>query len=132
MAPSLTHIKETCLYVNNLETTRKFYEEIMGLQPMHYEPGKFLFIRIGQDMLLFFNAEESARQTTLPPHDGKGRQHIAFECPIEEYEAWKTHLTKHKIGIEFETDWPKGGKSFYFRDPDMLCLEIVQPGIWGF
>lgn len=131
-APKLSHIKETCLYVQNLESSRKFYEEILGLERILFDPEKYLFLKIGRDVLLIFNAEVSKSQTELPAHDGSGRLHIAFESSVEEYENWKNHLKNHQISIEFEKDWPKGGKSFYFRDPDNLCLEIVQPGIWGF
>lgn len=131
-APKLSHIKETCLYVSNLETSRQFYEDIMGLERILFDPEKYLFLKVGKDALLLFDAEVSKKQTDLPAHFGKGQIHVAFEATIEDYEKWKKHLQKHQISIEFEKDWPKGGKSFYFRDPDNLCLEIVQPGIWGF
>ncbi len=131
-APKLSHIKETCLYVSDLERSRIFYEEILGLERILFDPEKYLFLKIGKDALLLFNADVSKNQSDLPAHYGSGELHVAFEATLEEYEKWKKHLKKHEISIEFEKDWPKGGKSFYFRDPDNLCLEIVQPGIWGF
>lgn len=131
-APQLSHIKETCLYVSNLEKSRDFYEGILGLERILFDPDKYLFLKIGKDALLLFNADASKNQADLPGHYGSGQLHVAFEATLEEYEKWKKHLENHQISIEFEKDWPKGGKSFYFRDPDNLCLEIVQPGIWGF
>ncbi|HUH73809.1 MAG TPA: VOC family protein [Chitinophagales bacterium] len=130
--PQLSHIKETCLYVKDLEISRKFYEDILGLKRIHYQPDAHLFLKIGQDVLLLFNPNLSKEQKTPPSHYGSGELHIAFECSMEDYENWKTYLIEKEISIEFENDWPKGGKSLYFRDPDNLCLEIVQPGIWGF
>ncbi len=130
--PGLHQIKETCLYVSDLDTTRSFYEDILGLEVIHYKPGRHLFFKVGKDVLLFFNPDATATDEELPPHHGKGEQHVAFECSKEEYEQWKLHLGRHQIEIEKEVDWPNGGKSFYFRDPERLCLEIVQPGIWGF
>ena len=132
MAPELLNIKETCLYVRDLEATRKFYETVMGLQPIHYKTGRHLFFRIGSDVLLFFNAEATSTDEGLPRHFGSGEQHIAFECNSEDYERWKRYLLQNGVSIEQEVEWPKGGKSFYFRDPDNLCLEIVERGIWGF
>jgi catechol 2,3-dioxygenase-like lactoylglutathione lyase family enzyme len=132
MAPELLNIKETCLYVRDLEATRKFYESVMGLRPIHYQKGRHLFFRVGTDVLLFFNAEATAVDEELPRHFGSGEQHIAFECTSEDYKQWKIHLMQNGVRIEQEVEWPKGGQSFYFRDPDNLCLEIVERGIWGF
>lgn len=130
--PSLHQVKETCLYVNDLEKARTFYEGILGLQVIHFKPDRHLFFRVGKDVLLFFNPEATATDIELPPHFGKGEQHVALECSMEDYERWKNHLFSNDIGIEKEIIWPNGGKSFYFRDPERLCIEIVQPGIWGF
>ena len=132
MPPTLTKIKETCLYVGDLVRTKYFYETLLGMKVIHYKEDRHLFIRIGTDVLLFFNPEVTKTDQEMPQHEGYGRQHIAFECPLEEYESWKAHIKSLSIPIEQEIIWPKGGKSFYFRDPDGLCLEIVEPGIWGF
>lgn len=131
-APKINHIKETCLYVKDIEKSRYFYEEILGLERIHYKKDQHLFLKIGKNVLLLFNAQYTKNQTSPPPHDGEGRQHIAFETDIGQYSLWKQHLHRHQITIEQEQTWPNGGLSFYFRDPDNLCLEIVQPGIWGF
>ena len=32
--------------------------------------------------------------------------------------------------IEGRTDWPRGGRSIYFRDPDGHLGELATPGIW--
>ena len=33
--------------------------------------------------------------------------------------------------IEKEVEWPKGGRSLYFRDPAGNSVELVTPGVWG-
>lgn len=132
MTPRLTHIKETCLYVTDLVRARFFYEDVLGLKVIHYREGRHLFFRVGQQVLLFFNPEATRFDEEMPPHHGEGAQHIAFECSAEDYERWKLLLTDKDIAIEKELSWPRGGRSFYFRDPEGLCLEIAEPGIWGF
>jgi hypothetical protein len=35
------------------------------------------------------------------------------------------------VAIEADFEWPKGGRSIYFRDPAGNCLEFAEPKIWG-
>jgi catechol 2,3-dioxygenase-like lactoylglutathione lyase family enzyme len=35
------------------------------------------------------------------------------------------------VGIAKEVEWPRGGKSIYFRDPVGNLVELVTPGVWG-
>ena len=35
-----------------------------------------------------------------------------------------------RIPIESRVDWPRGGHSIYFRDPDGRSVELATPGIW--
>ena len=66
----------------------------------------------------------------IPPHDGQGRLHTAFSIPTVDLASWVKRLADQGIAIESTIDWPAGGKSLYFRDPDQHLLELVTPGIW--
>ena len=68
---------------------------------------------------------------TIPPHDGSGPLHMAFAIAADELPVWERRLGEHKVAIEGRTDWPRGGKSIYFRDPDNHLLELVTPGVWA-
>jgi catechol 2,3-dioxygenase-like lactoylglutathione lyase family enzyme len=68
---------------------------------------------------------------TIPPHDGSGPIHMAFAIAAAELAAWEKRLGEHNVAIEGRTDWPRGGKSVYFRDPDNHLLELVTPGVWA-
>lgn len=125
---SLSHIKESCLYIQSTQRTRAFYEGILGLPCIAEIPEKLAFFRVGVDMLLCFVPDFSASHPTLPSHWAKGPQHLAFEAP--DYESWKSYLESHGIPIEHEAVWQNGRRSFYFRDPDGHSIEIVEPGIW--
>jgi catechol 2,3-dioxygenase-like lactoylglutathione lyase family enzyme len=34
------------------------------------------------------------------------------------------------IAIKGRTEWPRGGRSIYFRDPDGHLLELAALGLW--
>jgi catechol 2,3-dioxygenase-like lactoylglutathione lyase family enzyme len=123
-------IKETCLYVQDLALTKKFYAEVLGLPIIGEVANRHVFFRAGSSVLLCFNATITRNITNLPPHYGEGHLHLAFECETADYDAWKEKLRQAQIPVEHEQTWPHGRQSFYFRDPDQHLLEIVVPGIW--
>jgi catechol 2,3-dioxygenase-like lactoylglutathione lyase family enzyme len=125
-----TKIKETCLYVQDLTRTTAFYAEVLGLPVIGQVPGRHVFFRVGESVLLCFNAQKTRESKDLPPHFGEGHLHLAFECEAAQYEGWKEKLRQANIPIEHEQTWPHARKSCYFRDPDQHLLEIVMPGIW--
>lgn len=123
-------IKETCLYVSDLERTRKFYEGKLGLPVISFVKNRHVFFRAGSSVLLCFNPEVTKVESTLPPHFGEGKLHLAFEASPENYEVWKEKLAAENIEIIHEEKWGEYFRSCYFYDPDEHCLEIVETGMW--
>ncbi len=131
MRPTLNKIKETAINVTDVPRTVDFYHGILGLELIS-QTDKFAFFRAGTDLLLCFDTDKTQDQTTPPPHAARGVQHFAFECSAEDYVRWKELIIQNNIAIEEEITWETGKKSFYFRDPDGHCLEIIEPLMWGF
>ena len=129
---AITQIKETCLYIKNLEKTITFYSKILGFHLFEYSEGKHAFFKIGQCMLLLFNPENSRLKKSPPAHYAEGKQHIAFEVPDTEYEKTKNEFMAKGITIIDEMTWGNKRKSFYFNDPSGNILEIVPEGIWEY
>jgi len=124
-------IKETCLYVTDLERIRKFYHDDLGLPIIHDEPGKHIFFRLGSSVLLCFNPEDSKTKTTPPAHFGGGKQHVAFEVKTSDYQKAKQEIKAKGIKVTDEIVWKSGRESFYFEDPAGNILEIVpDEGVW--
>jgi catechol 2,3-dioxygenase-like lactoylglutathione lyase family enzyme len=124
-------IKETCLYVPDLEQVRYFYQEILELPVIAYLPGKHLFLQAGSSVLLLFNPDDSSVKQSPPPHYAHGKQHFALEVKQSDYEKTKMRIRQKGIRIIEEVEWPLGGKSFYFEDPAGNVIEIVPDrGIW--
>ena len=124
-------IKETCLYVHDLNRIKQFYHETLELPIIHDEPGKHIFFRLGSSVLLCFNPEDSKTKVTPPAHFGGGKQHVAFEVSKADYASVKEEIKSRDIIITDEVIWKSGEESFYFEDPEGNVLEIIpDKGIW--
>lgn len=135
MPPS--SILETALYVTDLDAAEKFYGEVMGLERVASVEGRHVFFRCGQGVLLLFNAEATSvpppagARLPVPPHGTQGQGHLCFAANAGEIEQWKARLQAEGVAIEADFEWPKGGRSIYFRDPSGNSLEFAEPRIWG-
>ena len=133
--PKLSGVIETALYVDDLDRARAFYEKVLGLEALTADSRFVAFDVGGQSVLLLFRRGSTPETIhlpggTIPPHDGSGPIHMAFAIPAAEMSAWEKSLGERDVAIEGRTDWPRGGKSIYFRDPDNHLLELATPGIW--
>ena len=125
-------ITETAIYVDDLQVAETFYQTILGLRVMGKEPGRHVFFQAGESsVLLAFRAEATLKGDVLPPHGATGPGHFALGIDPESFDAWRKHLQGHGITIEKEVEWPRGGRSLYFRDPAGNAVELVTPGVWG-
>jgi catechol-2,3-dioxygenase len=128
---NFTRIKETCIYVHDLEAVKTFYHEVLLLDVIHYESGKHLFLRVGDSVLLFFNPADSRMKDSPPGHFAEGKQHFAFEVPAAEYASSKAEILAKRIVISDTVTWKNGTESFYFEDPAGNVVEIVpDKGMW--
>ena len=128
--PPLTGVLETVLYVEDLAGAEGFYVGVLGFRKLSGEPGRSLFLRAGGSVLLLFRAEATERPGPLPPHGARGPGHVCFQVPGDAYEAWKACLPSRGVPVLQEQDWPAGGRSFYFHDPDGNLLEIADRDLW--
>lgn len=135
MTPSA--ILESALYVTDLAAAEVFYRDVLGLDVIARVDGRHVFFRCGEGVLLLFNAEATNVppapdvRLPVPPHGTIGQGHLCFAATADEIDAWKVRLSSEGIAIEADFEWPKGGRSIYFRDPSGNSLEFAEPKIWG-
>jgi catechol 2,3-dioxygenase-like lactoylglutathione lyase family enzyme len=127
----IDHLVEAAIYVEDLDQAEAFYRNVLGLETLAKKPGRHVFFRVGQSVLLVFIAEETLKGAFLPPHGAKGAGHFALGVRPDSIDQWRRHLAAHGVNVEKEVEWPKGGKSIYFRDPAGNSVELVTPGLWG-
>lgn len=135
-APRIDGIVESALYTDDLPRAVAFYRDVLGLVPMVGDGERFQAFRAAdRQVLLLFRRGGTLTPTVvpggvIPPHDGRGPQHIGLAIAAADYEAWRTRLAGHGLLIESEANWERGGRSLYFRDPDGHLVELITPGIW--
>ena len=135
MKPST--ILESALYVTDLGAAEEFYRAVLGLEVIAKVDGRHVFFACGDGVLLLFDAEATKvppgpdARLPVPPHGAIGHGHLCFAATGAEISAWRTRLERLGIAIEADFEWPKGGRSIYFRDPSGNSLEFAEPRIWG-
>jgi len=128
----VSHILESCLYVDDLAKAEHFYSQVLGLSVESRQEGRHVFFHCGTRMLLLFNPLASRESSDhFPPHGAFGPGHLAFGIREADLPAWTNRLERQGISIEKVIDWPRGGHSIYFRDPAGNSLELATPKIWG-
>src|SRR5262245_52066062 len=130
--PKLNDLKETALYVDDLERAIVFYRDVLGLRILVVDVRFCAFDVAGKPILLLFSRGASVEPTklpggTIPPHDGAGHLHAAFAVDVAELPVWESHLVAQGVEILSRVSWPRGGQSIYFRDPDGHLLELLTP-----
>ena len=125
---------ESCLHVEDLARSRVFYETACGFETMLADDRFCAMSVAGRQVFLLFKKDATGEPVTIPggvipPHDGQGRLHVAFSIDSDSFEEWKARVARH-TPIESIVEWPLGGRSIYFRDPDQHCVELVTPGVW--
>lgn len=126
-------VLETVLYAEDLGAARAFYEGVLGLPVITFEPDRHLFLRCEQSVVIIFKASKTiVPDAGVPPHGAVGPGHIAFAATREELAEWDAALAKASVAVIERVAWPNGAESIYFRDPSGNVLEFATPDLWGF
>ena len=98
-------IKETCIYVKDLDRTRNFYANALGLPLISLVKDRHVFFKAGSSVLLCFIADETRKESELPPHGAQGTMHFAFEVTKADYDAALEQIKEAGIEILHEHQW---------------------------
>lgn len=134
--PAVSGVLETCLYCEDLERASRFYEEVFGWKRMDGDDRLRAYGVARGSVLLLFKRGATREHVTLPggvipPHDGMAGGHMAFAITAGEWDMWVRRLAERGIRIEQTVNWPRGGRSLYFRDTEQNLVELATPGLWA-
>lgn len=127
---NVVRIKETCLYVSDLQRTKDFYAYKLRLPLISLVEGRHVFFKAGASVLLCFIAEKTEAEKELPPHGASGSIHFAFEVERSAYDETLQQVQDAGIEILHRHVWKNELRSFYFHDPDGHLLEVIEEGLW--
>ena len=137
-APPIAGVLETAVYVEDVGRALAFYRHVLGLPLLTPEGDpRFAALDAGPgSVLLIFRRGGTLVDIhlpggTIPAHDGSGPLHFALRIPAASLEDWRRHLAERDIPVIGAMDWPQGGHSLYFHDPDGHVVELATPGIWA-
>ncbi|HEY3743943.1 MAG TPA: VOC family protein [Bryobacteraceae bacterium] len=131
--PRIQQIVETAIYTADLARSVDFYRRVLGLE-RQFSDERFCAFAVapGQVFLIFNRDMVNEGSPTpggfIPSHAATGPQHFAFGIALADLDSWQERLTAAGVSIESLVDWPFGGRSLFFRDPDGHLAELQEPG----
>jgi len=122
----VTGIDHAAISVRNLEVSKDFYINVLGLRISEREfqkPGIEHFLDCGTSLIGLIQGDES-KGVHLLQDDGLGGNHVSFRVETSQFDEAVASLKKHDVKITFikkrERSW-----SVYFCDPDGNKLELT-------
>jgi len=131
---------ETFLVVDDLSACRTFYRDVLGLEPFGEPDDRGCLFLLPGNQLLGLVDRNAARNPNETPHgvipacipedvESLGPSaHLAFA--VSDLTPWRERLAEQGVSILREVEWPRGGRSLYFRDPAGHLLELATLGVW--
>ena len=94
--PEINGVLETQLWVEDLERSLRFYQEVFGYQQIDGGPDRLIALSIEDRQVLLLAKKGASREPrvlpggTIPPIDGEGPSHLAFSISPDQLAAWKS------------------------------------------
>ncbi len=112
-----TGVDHVVLHVNDVQRSKKFYTEVLGMTPYREDDGQ-VFLRAGQQGVALFRKEGGTPLTA-----GNDLNHLALNVAAGDYETLKAELEKRGVAVSGR---PGEDRCIYFRDPDGHRLQLMM------
>jgi catechol 2,3-dioxygenase-like lactoylglutathione lyase family enzyme len=113
-----TGIDHVVLHVEDVQRSKKFYTEVLGMTPYREDDGQ-VFLHAGRQGVALFRKEGGTPLTA-----GNDLNHLALNVASGSYETLKAELEKHGVAV---TGRPGEDRCIYFGDPDGHRLQLTLP-----
>ena len=117
MALQITHLDHVSVLVTDLDRSRRFYGDMLGLREIP-KPRTFTF-----SVLWFDLGGEQLHLLLAPQADTVGPRHFALR--VADIESARNHFRERGVPIK-ETVVIPGADRFFVTDPDGNRIEIIR------
>jgi catechol 2,3-dioxygenase-like lactoylglutathione lyase family enzyme len=111
-----TGVDHVVLHVSDVQRSKKFYTEILGMVPYREDEGQ-VFMHAGQQGVALFKKQGGA-----PLETGNDLNHLALNVSAGTYETLKAELEQAGVAVNGR---PGQERCIYFRDPDGHRLQLM-------
>lgn len=117
MAGTPSGLRHLALRTRDLERTKRFYVDLLGLKEAFEHPGMIFLATPGGDDLLNFVATR-ARITGA----ASGLDHFGFRVPNRRWRSLLARLRRARVPIRGR----RGRSAIYIRDPNGYSVELYR------
>lgn len=111
-----TGVDHVVLHVSDVQHSKRFYTEILGMTAYREEEGH-VFMHAGDQGVALFK-----KQGDTPFAAGNDLNHLALNVAAGSYETLKAELEKAGVAVSGR---PGQDRCIYFRDPDGHRLQLM-------
>jgi catechol 2,3-dioxygenase-like lactoylglutathione lyase family enzyme len=111
-----TGVDHIVLHVSDVQRSKKFYTDILGMTAYREDEGQ-VFMHAGQQGVALFK-----KQGDSPLMAGSDLNHLALNVAAGTYETLKAELEKAGVAVSGR---PGEERCIYFRDPDGHRLQLM-------
>ena len=109
-------VDHVVLHVSDVERSKKFYTEILGMTVYREDQGQ-VFLRVGRQGVALFEKPDNASLIA-----GQDLNHLAFNTATGTSETLKAELERCGVAVSGR---PGQDRCIYFRDPDGHRLQLT-------
>ena len=112
--------------VKDLDTARRFYEQTLGLVPVHNEGGELIVYRSGKTVLNVYRSQFAGTNQATAVTWSVGDQLDAVVRQLKERGVRFEHYELPGLKREGDVHVGDGMKVAWFKDPDGNILNVVS------
>jgi catechol 2,3-dioxygenase-like lactoylglutathione lyase family enzyme len=115
-------LRHVALNVRDVRKSLQFYSTVLGMQVEWMPDEDNAYLTSGSDNLALHKLPEGAE-----PGQIQTLHHIGFVVrQITDVDTWADRIRAHGIQLNAEPKTHRdGARSFYFRDPDGLLIQLI-------
>ncbi|MGC4106807.1 MAG: VOC family protein [Thermomicrobiales bacterium] len=132
-APTTPRIRPTGMYelvleVADLETSTRFYEDVIGLQKVVSwgADRPAAWFDLGDSSALGLWPVETGGAKAIAGGRGGVHVHFALRIPHGSFDQVKAFIAEQGVAILDDVTFDDGNRSLYVNDPDGNCVELMD------